>query len=579
MLRQPIVVVLGHVDHGKTTLLDTIRGTIVAEREPGKITQHIGATEIPKHIIEKESADLLERFGFKLSIPGVLFIDTPGHEAFVNLRRRGGSNADLALLVVDINQGIQHQTIESIEILKKYRTPFIIALTKIDTLTNWISKKGSFIDNMKKQSKEAIVELDEKLYSVVGKMFELGFTSERFDNCSDFRKQVALVPCSGKTGEGIPELLVLIAGLSQKFMSKKLEISQEEAFGVVLETKEDFGLGKTIDVILLAGTLAVNDVIVVGGRNGIIKTKVRALLKPKPLNEISDKRAAFTSVKKVSAACGIKIAAPNLDDALAGSPLLLASAKNADKIIEGEIESVIVKNKKGVIVKANALGSLEALVSMLNSRRIMVGSADIGTITKKDVVEAASVKESMPLEAVILGFSVDVDCYAQEEADKLNIKIFKGDVIYTLIEEYLKWRIEKEAEIKMEQNKKIVWPAKVQVLSRYVFRKKDPAIFGVKVLAGRIKRNIELMNENGKIVGKITSIQCDKKDIDEALANQEVAIAVEGGVVGRNIKEDSVLYSVISKRDLFMLKEFDLNAEEHGVLAEINEISKKLLNC
>lgn len=578
MLRQPIVAVLGHVDHGKTTLLDAIRGTLVAEREPGKITQHIGATEIPKHIIEKESAGLLERFGFELKIPGVLFIDTPGHEAFVNLRKRGGSNADLALLVIDINQGIQNQTIESIEILKKYRTPFLVALTKIDALSSWVSKKGSFLENVKRQSKEAATELDEKLYSIVGKLFELGFNSDRFDSCSDFRKQVALVPCSGKTGEGIPELLVLISGLSQKFMSKKLEISpDEDAVGVVLETKDELGFGKTIDVILFSGTLSVNDLIFVGGRNGVIKTKVRALLKPKPLNEISDRKASFNAVEKVSAACGVKIAAPDLDDALPGAPVMLASAKNAEKIIEREIESVIVKNKKGLIVKANALGSLEALVSMLNSRKISVGSADIGAITKKDVIEAASVKENMPLEAAILGFSVSIDNYAQEEAEKLKIKIFRGDVIYTLLEEYFKWRAEQEAAMKKEREKKVVWPAKVQVLSRYIFRNKDPAIFGVRILAGKIRKDIELMNEKGKIVGKITSVQSDKKDIEEASANQEVAIAVEGGIVGRNIKEDGLLYSVISKRNLLMLNEFSLSAEESKALEEIMEISSKCL--
>ncbi|MEM4662618.1 MAG: translation initiation factor IF-2, partial [Candidatus Diapherotrites archaeon] len=493
MFRQPVVVVLGHVDHGKTTLLDAIRGTLVAEHEAGKITQHIGATEVPKDTIEKMSLGLIKRFGFELKIPGVLFIDTPGHEAFVNLRKRGGSNADLALLVIDINQGIQPQTLEAIEILRKYKTPFIAAITKIDTLNHWKSKKGSFTENLKLQSKEAVTELDEKIYSIVGKFFEIGFSSDRFDNCTDFRKQVALIPCSGKTGEGLPELLVLIAGLSQKFMSKKLEIKpDEETRGVVLEKREDVGLGTTIDVILFSGSLGVNDYIVVGGKNGVITTKIRALLKPKPLTEISDKKCEFVSVERVSAACGVKIAAPNLDDTLAGSPVMLASTKNAMEQIQKEIDSVIIRGGKGLIVRANALGSLEALVSMLQARGLKIGSADVGLITKKDVMEAAALKETLPLDAVIIGFSVGVDSHAEEEAEKLRIKIFRGNVIYNLLEDYCSWRKEQELLMKREIEKRVVWPTKIKVLREYIFRNKDPAIFGVRVLSGKIRKNIEL---------------------------------------------------------------------------------------
>jgi len=141
MLRQPIITVLGHVDHGKTTLLDKIRKTAIAAKEAGGITQAIGTTEIPTNVIKTLCGKLLERFKIKLIISGLLFIDTPGHEAFTTLRKRGGSIADLAILVIDINEGIMPQTIESLEILKVSRIPFIIALNKIDRIKGWTSAK------------------------------------------------------------------------------------------------------------------------------------------------------------------------------------------------------------------------------------------------------------------------------------------------------------------------------------------------------------------------------------------------------------------------------------------------------
>ena len=577
MIRQPIIAVLGHVDHGKTYLLDRIRGTAIADREPGKITQHIGATEVPKEVIEKISSGLLKKFGFELNIPGLLFIDTPGHEAFTNLRKRGGSIADLALLVIDVNQGVQEQTVEAIEILKSYKTPFLVAATKVDLLPYWDSKEGSFLANLKMQSEQAVRHLDEKIYGIVGKLYEHGFQSERFDRCSDFKKEVAIVPVSSLTGEGIPELLMLIAGLSQKFMSQRLEISEdEEPKGAVLEVREEKGFGVTIDVILYAGTLHVNDQILVGGKNGVIKTKIRALLRPKPLSEIRDKRCAFQSVPEVSAACGVKIAAPELDDALPGSPILLAKGKNAEELIKQEVDAIRIHGKTGIILKANTLGSLEALVMLFKEQNINVGSADVGSITRKDIMEAYSIKRQNPLEGVVLGFNVGIDEYAEEEAKKLNIKIFRSDVIYKLIEDYSEWRAEQQEIMKREREKKLVWPAKFVVLSQYIFRNRDPAIFGVRVLTGKIRPNISVLNSRGKIVGKVVSIQSQGKDLEEANVNDEVAIAVDKGIIGRNIKPDEILYSFIPKKQFELVHTLDLNEDEKNLVEEIKELEEKI---
>ncbi len=573
MIRQPIIAVLGHVDHGKTLFLDKIRGTAIAEKEAGRITQHIGATEVPASVIEKIGHKLLKKFGFELKIPGLLFIDTPGHEAFTNLRKRGGSVADLAVLVIDIMQGVQEQTKEAIEILKSYKTPFVVAATKIDMLHYWNSKEGSFLDNLPNQSQEAIKQLDEKIYEIVAKLFEFGFQSERFDRCTDFTKQVAIVPVSNITGEGIPEILILLAGLSQKFLSDKLEIgSEEEPKGTVLEVREEKGLGTTIDVILYSGTLHVNDEILVGGKSGIIRTKIRALLKPQPLTEIRDKKGVFQYVDSVSAACGVKIVAPELEQALAGSPVVSAKSKHAKELIEQEIESIKVKGKTGVIIKADTLGSLEALTQLFMKYGINIKEADVGNITRKDVVEASSVKRTNPLEGVIIGFNVNVEEHASIEAKKLNIKIFRNNVIYKLLEDYQEWRKEEQERIKKEREKKLVWPTKFVVLPQYIFRRSEPAIFGVRVLVGKLKPNVKVMNSQGRIIGKVISIQSQGKELSSANANEEVAVSIDKGVIGRNIKLNDTLYTFIPKKQFQDVLSLDLSDEEKELLEEIKRI-------
>ena len=369
-LRQPIVVMLGHVDHGKTSLLDCIRKTTIAKKEAGAITQHIGASEI-------SLADIYDACGRtmggklpELSIPGLLFIDTPGHESFTHLRERGGSIADIAVLVVDINQGFQPQTIESIRILREFKTPFIVAANKIDIVTGWKSPQDSdgcrIISNIDAQRPEVQSRLDELLYTMVGKLHELGISSERFDRVTDFTKQVAILPVSAKTGEGLPELLLSIAGLSQKFLEKELRTEVGGAGkGTILEVKEEKGLGTTIDVIIYEGTLRKNDTIIFGTMNGASKVKIRGLLKPRM--RATGEGDKYEYVDEANAACGVKIYAPGLDGALSGSPLLVDDG-NPDSGRLQEIHDMIKgimseSEKNGVIVKADTLGSLEALAS------------------------------------------------------------------------------------------------------------------------------------------------------------------------------------------------------------------------
>ncbi len=579
MIRQPIITVLGHVDHGKTLLLDKIRGTGIAKKEAGAITQHIGATEVPFHIVEKIASGLLKKYGFEVSIPGLLFIDTPGHEAFTSLRERGGSIADLAVLVVDVTQGLQPQTIEALEILKTFKTPFIIAANKIDLVQGWQSKEGEFSANLQNQDERAKALLDEKLYILIGKIFEHGFQSERFDRCGDFTKQVPIVPLSAKTGEGIPELLTLLSGLSQKFLKKNLEISENDAGkGTILEINEERGLGKTIDVILYDGMIKANQEIVLGGRNGVIKTKVRALLKPKPLREMRESGDKFNSVKEVHAASGIKISAPGLEDALSGAPLAVVKTGEEEKAIEQEMASIRIETESvGAVLKADTLGSLEALTVLLDKEGLKAKKADIGDITKNDVMEAASVREKDELKGVIFGFGVKADNNVPEEAKKRNVLIFSGNVVYKLLEEYSEWANAAKERKKNEKLSALTLPVKMRFLTGCTFHNSKPAVIGVKVLEGKLKSGINVMDENGKVIGKVVAIQSKNETIKQAVKGEEIAVSINKGVVGRNLEENQVLLSQIPKTQFIQIEQLKgtLNLEEKELLGEIKSIVEK----
>ncbi|MBI2597762.1 MAG: translation initiation factor IF-2 [Candidatus Diapherotrites archaeon] len=581
MIRKPIITVMGQVDSGKTSLLDCIRGTAMAQKEVGGITQYIGSTEISTRVIEKIAGKLIQKFGFELKIPGLLFIDTPGHEAFTNLRKRGGSIADLAILVVDIQKGLQQQTIESIEILKTYKTPFIVAANKIDLISGWVKTKGSFTENVPQQNEDSIQELDKKIYELVGQLHSLNFVSERFDRVRDYTKEVAIIPASAKFFEGIPEVLLFLAGLSQKYLGKKLNIYESEnAKGTVLEVKEEKGFGKTIDTILYEGKLSVGDEIAIGGKNGVILTKIRALLEPTQPEELRSSKEKFKNTKEVFAAAGAKIAAPHLEDALAGSPLRINS-NQAVKEIEEEIQRVKIDTENtGPILKADALGSLEALIKLLEAKRIRVRKADVGNVSRHDIIQAQAVKEKDSTKGVVFAFHTKINEDAANEAKKNGVKIFEGNIIYDLIEKYFDWmEIEKEQE-KSRLLKRLVLPSKIFVMPNHVFRHSKPAIVGIRIEQGTLKTDVQLM-KNGKIIGKVNEIQLDGKSIEEAKKTMEVAVSISGATVGKNINEKDELYSFIPKKhleELGKMKDF-FKEEELELLEKIKELEKRELEA
>ena len=574
---------MGHVDHGKTSLLDAIRKSTVAKREAGAITQHIGASEVPIEEISKICGALGASQKSELKIPGLLFIDTPGHEAFTNLRKRGGSVADLAVVVVDIMQGFQPQTLEALNILRDYRTPFVVAANKIDLITGWNPQKtNSFLFSLELQMSLVQTRLDEKMYELVGRLSQLGFQSERFDRVSDFTKQVAIMPVSAKTGEGVGELLMSIAGISQRFLERQLNIEVKgPAKGAILEVKDEKGLGKTIDVIVYDGSLKQNDIIAFGTMNGAAETKVRALLKPKPMDEMRDPREKFDYVDEVFAASGVKIYAPGLENALAGSSLFAITDGNRAACIEEigkEISDILVESSgPGVIVKADALGSAEALEKLLGDMDVPLKKASIGPVMKKDVMDANNAKSQNRYYGVVLAFNVDVADEAKTEASKYKIPVIESDVVYTLLENYKKW-VEFEKEIERgEAYSSMVLPGKIRILPGCCFRAKSPMIVGVEIVSGRLRPGYRLMNSKGEEMGEVKSIQREKESVEEAKQGEQLAVSIDTQFTfGRQVNEGDSFYTAVPREHYRLLTtkfKQHLSDGEMVLLIEIRRIA------
>ncbi|WP_049926659.1 translation initiation factor IF-2 [Halopiger goleimassiliensis] len=558
-LRTPIVAVLGHVDHGKTSLLDKIRGSAVIEGEAGAITQHIGATAVPLDVVSSIAGDLVDPDDFDL--PGLLFIDTPGHHSFTTLRSRGGALADIAILVVDVNDGFQPQTLEALDILKRSQTPFIVAANKIDTVPGWDANENSPInDTYERQSDRVTSRLDEQLYEIIGNLSDEGFSADLYWRVQNFQRNVGVVPVSAMTGEGVPDLLAVMMGLSQRYMKEEMEIDvQGPGVGTVLEVKEEKGFGTTIDIVLYDGTIRADDKIVVGGQNDPIVTDVRALLQPRPLEEIRTE-SRFEKVDEVSAAAGIKVAAPELDEAMAGAPVRVVRDRDLEEVItevRAELADIAVDTaEEGVVVKADTLGSLEAMADALEEAEVPIVRAEVGDVAPRDVSVASTADD--PKQQVILGFNVDVLDDAERRAEQDDVTIFTDAVIYQVVEEYEAFveEIEQAQQDTILEN--ITRPARFRILPDHTFRQNDPAVVGVEVDAGTLQNNTQVVKFDGnepERVGGIKGIQEQGEDIDEARNGDRVSVAIDGPTVGRDIEEGDRLWTEIPEKHAKILEQ------------------------
>ena len=573
-IRQPIVTVCGHVDHGKTSILDSLRSTSVQETEKGGITQKISFTSYPAEQLKK-TCPLIESSGIKLDIPGFLLIDTPGHAAFTNLRKRGGSLADLAVLVIDINEGIKLQTAEVIQILKHNKTPFLIALNKIDNISGWRTNlKMGLKENIESQAMNIQNTFNERYMTLIGSLNSYGFDSDLYYNITDFTKKIALVPCSARTQQGIPELIMMLCGLSQKYLVNKLELGKD-AKGVVLEIKKERS-GNYAETILYDGQLKKSDQIALSNLDGKpLITKIRVLEEIEPLS------AKFKPKEMVYASTGLRMQLVEKDEIFSGMPFeiyknnLEELKEKFKKQLSESVNSLL--EKQGIIAKADSLGSLEALLFLLKQSNIPILKAGIGSIKKTDIASAKANMEINELNAVILGFNVAIDEEAGLLLKEEKIKVLTNEVIYKLIEDAVEFRKQKTKEIEKERLMGLASLFKIKILHQFVFRNLNPAIFGIRVEAGKVKKGLNLIDDKGEKIGRIKNIQHEKTSINEATQNMEVAVSVPGINFERVLKDKNYLYSDISEQHFRNFKKNKdlLSSAELKALQEIAEIKRK----
>lgn len=585
-IRQPIVAVLGHVDSGKTSLLDKIRGTGVQGREAGGITQHIGASFLPQEIIKKRCGSLYDRLErSQTQIPGVLVIDTPGHEVFTNLRSRGGSAADIAILVVDINRGFQPQTNESLKILQGRKVPFVVALNKADQVSGWRDTDTAFISQaVKAQDASIQADIDQKIYDVVGTLSVLGYQSEAFYRVQDFAREISIVPMSARSGVGIPELLAVLVGLTQQYLAKRLDQDKKQARGIVLEVNDEVGIGPAANVILVDGSLGKPDSILVARRDSVVVTKPKAILLPKPLDEMRDPRDKFKPVQSVQAAAGVKIASPDLAGVLPGSTVYVAhddsQIPGLRTALESEMRSVFVETQTdGLTVKCDTIGSLEAILRMLKQQDIPVAKADIGPVNRRDVMGAKAVKENDRHLGVVLAFNVRTLPDAESESETHHVRIFSDRIIYSLIDGYVDWARDDTLSEEDAVFSELTPVAKFTFLKGFVFRNNDPAVFGIRVDAGTLRQKVGFMNEKGRRIGQVHQLQEDKKTVRSARQGAEVACSVQGVTIGRQIFEEDVFYSLPHSHEAKKLLgrySHRLGPKEYEVLQHIVDVQRGL---
>ena len=584
--RQPIVAVLGHVDHGKTSVLDYIRSlgqnrqASVMAREAGGITQHIGATEVPATLLNELCSPLMG--GKEFLSPGLLFIDTPGHHSFSTLRTRGGSLADIAILVVDMMEGCQPQTLESIRILKQAKTPFVVCANKVDRIHGWKSISGrSAAASMKDQDAHSQGLFEQKFWDLVGQFGEQGFNLDMYNRISDFTQNIALVPCSAKEGEGMQDLLAITIGLAEKFLDEQLSDVVGASEGTVLEMKEERGLGKTLDVILYRGEISKGDEIVIATENGPQVTRVRGLFRPRGMAEMRDAGDRWDAIETVQAASGLKLAAPDLDGVLAGTTLRVLSNVEEERneaiaASREESEISIELDEEGVIIKADTLGGLEALAFELRNQEppIPIRSAGIGPVNKRDLRGAENASD--PLHKVILAFSTTVQSETADELAKedCNVEFIGSDVIYHILERFETWTEERKIELEEEKREKIVYPGKIKILADHIFRRSGPAVVGVRILGGRLHIGQRLLTIDGDKVGQVKSIRIGDASHKEAKQGDEVAVAIEGATVGRGIDEEDILLVDVPASHARRLRKLELTAAEQEVLDELTALHR-----
>eukprot|EP00904_Undaria_pinnatifida_P007877 jgi/Undpi1/4219/HiC_scaffold_16.g07585.m1 len=584
-LRSPIVCIMGHVDTGKTKLLDKIRQTSVQEGEAGGITQQIGATFFAKETLCEK---LNETMKVDVKLPGMLVIDTPGHESFTNLRSRGSSLCDIAILVVDLMHGLEPQTIESLNLLRSKRTPFI------DRCYAWKSSPdGPARISLDNQEPGTAEEFENRAARIRTEVMEKGLNTELYWNNDDPTRTVSMVPTSAITGEGIPDLLLWLVKLTQERLTEKIMFMPDLLECTVLEVKAIDGLGMTIDVIIVNGNLREGDTIVVCTLDGPKVTSIRALLTPPPNRELRVK-SEYVHHKAISGAIGVKLCATGIEKAVAGTPIMVVGPEDDEEDIKEEVMrdfTDLMKmdlEPKGVMVQASTLGALEALMQFLRKEcdpPIPVFAVGIGAVFKKDVMRASIMNEKgTPEYATILAFDVKIDNEARKHADETGVRIFTADIIYHLFDQFTAHMDRLMEQRRTDAKNLAVFPCIAKIMKEHVFNMKDPIIVGMEVIEGTLRVGTPLCIPalGGMEIGRVTSIQQNHREVDKVSKGATAAVRVEdsnGGstlTYGRQFSAESgSLYSSITRETINALKanfRDKLNNDDLRLLVQLKKV-------
>mmetsp|Transcript_53471 Transcript_53471/g.73052 ORF Transcript_53471/g.73052 Transcript_53471/m.73052 type:complete len:977 (-) Transcript_53471:281-3211(-) len=591
-LRSPICCIMGHVDTGKTKLLDKIRRTNVQEGEAGGITQQIGATFFPKETLVSKTEKLNNAIDMDVKLPGLLVIDTPGHEAFSNLRSRGSSLCDIAILVIDLMHGLEQQTKESIEMLRKKRCPFVVALNKVDRCYGWKTLPDMEIrDALAQQDQSTRDEFQNRMMTIRTELMSNGLNAELYWENDDMKSTVSLIPTSAMSGEGVNDMLHMLVRLTQERMSTSLMYSATLQC-TVLEVKVIDGLGCSVDVILVNGELNTGAQIVVCTTDGPVVTQIRAILTPPPAKELRIK-SQYINHERIEAAIGLKICATGLESAVAGSPIMVVGEDDDVEDIKEEVMrdfSSLVTNlgtdTHGVFAAASTLGALEALLEFLRKEcdpPIPVHAVSIGPVFKRDVMKAGLMhQKKKPEYATILAFDVPIDGDAVTLAEELNVKIFTADIIYHLFDHFTRHLAQTLEEEKAKAKNIAVFPCLIKIMPNMVFNQKDPIICGVEVVDGILKLGTPLcIPHNGFIhVGRVTSIENNHQKVERMKKGTQCAIQISnegnpGMTYGRQFTHEHALYSEISRSSIDALKKYfkdEMTNEEWRLLIKLKTV-------
>lgn len=526
--RRPIVSVLGHVDHGKTELLDAIRDSNVQNSEPGGITQHVKATNMSIDSVR----NLTSGFSDEVNIPGFVWIDTPGHDAFKTARSKGGQFADIAVLVIDVKNGLQPQTIESIEILKRNQTPFVVALNKIDKLPGWNGSVSESTDVFRDR-------LRNRAYEISGSLHEHGITANLYDKIDDFQKNVAMIPISAKESFGVSELSRVVIGLTQRYLDDNITVSSDGSVeGVILNVTKHKGFGTVADILLYDGRIEEQDKLFISADDTVQDIRIKSILLPD-----SDGKDLYTQVDSASAAVFARLDIVPSDVLKPGYVI-----KNEPSFSDDETSDVET-DEHGVVVCADTSSSMSALVNHLRDKDYQVGSASVGSVNRYNVTEASTMPTTE--NKVVIGFNVGVTDGAEELAKDESVRIVNGTVIHGVVEDYEDHHRAVNEERKPDHE--VIRPGEMEVMDGFVFNRESPAIFGVRVTKGQVHQGCSIVRDVESYdnpCGTINRIEKDGETVEYLEEGEEGSVQVDGASVGKDFRERDRILSKVSESEI-----------------------------